>query len=67
MIFLYIYLGLFVATLIYAVYDSHKKAKYIPFVDHKFLGLKLKDPMWFLVLVSVIVAPITIFVLFADL
>lgn len=67
MIFLYIYLGLFVATLVYAVYDSHKKAKYIPFVDHKFLGLKLKDPMWFLVLVSVIVAPITIFVLFADL
>lgn len=67
MIYLYIYIALFVGTLSYAVYDSHKKVKNIPFHDGKnFLGIKTKDPGWFLVFVSAVVAPVIVFILIAG-
>lgn len=67
MIYLYIYLALFAGTLTYAVYDSHKKVKNIPFLNSKnFLGIKTKDSGWFLVFVSAIVAPVIVFIVVAG-
>lgn len=59
MVFLYIYLALWAITFAYAVYDSHKKVLPIPFIKpYKCLGIKLADSIWFLLLLSTVVAPI---------
>ena len=59
MVFLYIYLALWAITFAYAVYDSHKKVLPIPFTKpYKCLGIKFADSIWFLLLLSTVVAPI---------
>lgn len=67
MVFLYIYLALWAITFAYAVYDSHKKVTPSPFIkSYKFFGLKIAEPIWFLLLLSIIVAPISIFIWIYD-
>lgn len=68
MIYLYIYIALFVGTLVYAVWDSHNKVKYIPFKEGypTFLGIKTKETAWFLLFVSALVAPIMVPLLIAG-
>ena len=67
MVFLYIYLALWAITFAYAVYDSHKKVTPTPFIkSYKFFGLKIADPVWFLLLFTTIIAPISIFVWLID-
>jgi hypothetical protein len=59
MIFLYIYLAFWAVTFAYAVYESNRSAKKLPFIKYpKFMGIMTKAPMWFLLLLSIIVAPI---------
>ena len=59
MVFLYIYLALWAITFAYAMYDSHKKVLPIPFTHpYSFMGIKLADSIWFLLLLSTVVAPI---------
>ena len=63
MVFLYIYLALWTITFAYAMYDSHKKVLPIPFTHpYSFMGIKLADSIWFLLLLSTVVAPIFPFV-----
>ena len=67
MVFLYIYLALWAITFARAVYDSHKKVTPTPFIkSYKFFGLKIADSVWFLLLFTTIVAPISIFVWLID-
>lgn len=67
MVFLYIYLALWAITFARALYDSHKKVTPTPFIkSYKFFGLKLADPVWFLLLFTTIIAPISIFVWLID-
>ena len=67
MVFLYIYLALWVVTFTYAVYDSHKKVLSDPFIEpNRFLGIKIAEPILFLLLLSIITAPISIFVWLID-
>lgn len=67
MVFLYIYLALWAITFVRALYDSHKKVTPTPFIkSYKFFGLKLADPVWFLLLFTTIIAPISIFVWLID-
>lgn len=67
MVFLYIYLALWAITFARAVYDSHKKVTPTPFIkSYKFFGLKIADPVWFLLLFTTIIAPISIFVWLID-
>ena len=67
MVFLYIYLALWAITFAHAVYDSHKKVTPTPFIKfYKFFGLKIADPVWFLLLFTTIIAPISIFVWLID-
>ena len=67
MVFLYIYLALWAITFARALYDSHKKVTPTPFIkSYKFFGLKLADPVWFLLLFTTIIAPISIFIWLID-
>ena len=67
MVFLYIYFALWAITFARAVYDSHKKVTPTPFIkSYKFFGLKIADPVWFLLLFTTIIAPISIFVWLID-
>lgn len=67
MVFLYIYLALWAITFAHAVYDSHKKVTPTPFIKfYKFFGLKIADPVWFLLLFTTIIAPISIFIWLID-
>ena len=67
MVFLYIYLALWAITFARALYDSHKKVTPTPFIkSYKFFGLKIADPVWFLLLFTTIIAPISIFVWLID-
>lgn len=68
MLYLYIYIALFVGTLIYAVWDSHNKIKRIPIKDMypSFLGIKTEETPWFLLFVSALVAPIMVPLLIAG-
>lgn len=67
MVFLYIYLALWAITFARAVYDSHKKVTPTPFIkSYKFFGLKIADSVWFLLLFTTIIAPISLFIWLFD-
>jgi hypothetical protein len=67
MVFLYIYFALWAITFAYAVYDSHKKVVTDPFIEPcNFFGLKIADHIVFLLLLSIIGAPISIFLWLID-
>ena len=67
MLFICIYFAFWAVSFIYAVYESNNSAKKnLTIVHPQFLGIKTKEPMWFLLLLSIIIAPIGPVVLLID-